>query len=49
MVRLYSVEMPHLYIYSPPGGVWPDGILPLIEDIPHGLVMLSETQVSSLP
>ena len=47
-VRLYSVEMPQLYIYSPPAGVWPDGILPLIEDIPHGLVMLSETQARAI-
>ena len=43
-VRLYSVEMPTLYIYSPPDGKWPAGILPLIDDIPHGLVMLSDTQ-----
>ena len=47
-VRLYSVEMPNLYIYSPPvvdgQPQWPPGILPLVEDIPHGLVMLSDTQ-----
>ena len=42
--RLYSVEMPQLFVYRPPGGIWPDDILVLIEDVPHGLMMLSDTQ-----
>ena len=42
--RLYSVEMPQLYVYRPPGGTWPEDILRLVEDVPHGLVMLSDTQ-----
>lgn len=42
--RLYSVEMPQLYVYRPPGGTWPEDILHLVEDVPHGLVMLSDTQ-----
>ena len=33
-----------LFIYSPPNGVWPEAERQLIEDIPHGLVMLSDTQ-----
>ncbi|KAL1495919.1 hypothetical protein AB1Y20_014561 [Prymnesium parvum] len=42
--RLYSVEMPQLYVYRPPKGEWPEDILHLVEDVPHGLVMLSDTQ-----
>ena len=29
---------------TPPGGVWPADLLRLVEDIPHGVMMLSKTQ-----
>ena len=45
--RLNVLELPHLYIYRPPGGVWPDQIRgePVwLDEMPHGCVMISETR-----
>lgn len=41
---LVCVEVPHLHVYCPPGGKWPPAILQLVEDIPHGVMMMSENQ-----
>ena len=44
--RQFNVlELPHLYVYRPPGGVWPDKLRRLVDEIPHSCVMVSETQV----
>jgi hypothetical protein len=43
-MALASVELPHLHIFAPKYGVWPDDVLRLVEGVPHGLLMLSETQ-----
>jgi hypothetical protein len=42
--RLNVVEMPELYLYRPPSGVWPEEINDLVNGIPHGVLMVSETQ-----
>jgi ankyrin repeat protein len=41
-MRLYSVELPTLYVYNPTS--WPEEILRLLSGIPHALVMVSDTQ-----
>eukprot|EP00965_Chrysotila_dentata_P060442 2003468-Pleurochrysis_carterae.AAC.1 len=42
--QLQCVELPQLTVYKPPNGVWPEDVLVLVEDIPHGLVLISENQ-----
>ena len=46
--RLQVVEMPHLFLYTPPDGVWPKGLRALTEDLPHSIVLVRETRVPAL-
>lgn len=44
VLSLRSIELPHLRVYRPAGGVWPADLLGLTEGVPHGVLMISETQ-----
>lgn len=47
--RLKLVEFTHLFVYAPPRGVpWPASMRALVDDLPHAICLLSDTQVPAL-